>query len=68
MYSVRFRRVRVRRRPRPRPPPPVTTFASHFKTIRAEPSVFGTKKVQVWGNVLDDLSMTLTQGHGCGTN
>ena len=30
--------------------------------------MFGTKTVQVWENVLDDLSMTLTQGHGCGAN
>ena len=30
--------------------------------------VFGTKNIWVWGNVLDDLSMTLTQGHGCGVD
>ena len=43
-----------------------TTFASHVKTVWAKPYMFGTKNIWVWGNVLDDLSMTLTQGHGCG--
>ena len=43
-----------------------TTFASHVKTILAKPYIFGTKNIWVWGNVLGDLSMTLTQGHGCG--
>ena len=43
-----------------------TTFASHIKTISAKPYIFGTKNIWVWGNVLVDLSMTLTQGHGCG--
>ena len=43
-----------------------TTFASHVKTVWAKPYIFGTKDLWVWGNVLNDLSMTLTQGHGCG--
>ena len=43
-----------------------TNFASHVKTVSAKPYIFGTKNIWVWGNVLDDLSMTLTQGHGCG--
>ena len=43
-----------------------TTFASHVKTVSAKPYIFGTKNLWVWGNVLNDLSMTLTQGHGCG--
>ena len=38
------------------------TFASHVKTVSAKPYIFGTKNIWVWGNVLDDLSMTLTQG------
>ena len=42
------------------------TFASHVKTISAKPYIFGTKNIWVWGNVLVDLSMTLTQGHGSG--
>ena len=42
------------------------TFPSHIKTVRAKPLIFGTKNIWVCGNVLDDLSMTLTQGHGCG--
>ena len=42
------------------------TFPSHIKTVWAKPLVFGTKNIWVWGIVLDDLSMTLTQGHGCG--
>ena len=44
----------------------VKTFPSHVKTIWAKPLIFGTKNIWVWGNVLDDLSLTLTQGHGCG--
>ena len=43
------------------------TFPSHIKTIWAKPLIFGTKNIWVWGIVLDDLSMTLTQGHGCGS-
>ena len=43
-----------------------TTFASHVKTVWAKPYIFGTKNLWVCGNVLNDLSMTLTQGHGCG--
>ena len=42
------------------------TFPSHIKTVWAKPLIFGTKNIWVWGIVLDDLSMTLTQGHGCG--
>ena len=42
------------------------TFPSHVKTVWAKPLIFGTKNIWVWGIVLDDLSMTLTQGHGCG--
>ena len=42
------------------------TFPSHVKTVWAKPLIFGTKNIWVWGNVLDDLSMTLTQGHCCG--
>ena len=38
------------------------------KTVCAKPYIFGTKNIWVWGNVLDDLSMTLTQGHGCDIN
>ena len=41
------------------------TFPSHVKTVGAKPLIFGTKNIWVWGIVLDDLSMTLTQGHGC---
>ena len=41
-------------------------FAAHVKTITAKPYIFGTKNIWVWGNVLVDLSMTLTQGHCCG--
>ena len=41
------------------------TFASHVKTVRARHKIFGTKKVLVLENVLDDLWVTLTQGHGC---
>ena len=41
------------------------TFPSHIKTVWAKPLIFGTKNIWVWGIVLDDLSMTLTQGHGC---
>ena len=37
------------------------TFPSHVKTVWAKPLIFGTKNIWVWGNVLDDLSMTLTQ-------
>ena len=43
------------------------TFAYQIKAVSAKPYIFGTKKVKVWGNVLDDLSPTLTQGHGCST-
>ena len=43
-------------------------FPSHVKTFWAKPLIFGTKNIWVWGNVLDDLFMTLTQGHGCGVN
>ena len=42
------------------------TFPSHVKTVSAKPFIFGTNNKWVWGNVLDDLSMTLTQGHSCG--
>ena len=45
-----------------------TTFTSHIKIVWAKPYIFGTKNIWVLGNVLDDLSMTLTQGHGCGIN
>ena len=41
------------------------TFASHVKTVWARHWIFGTKKVLVWENVLDDLWVTLTQGQGC---
>ena len=41
------------------------TFASHVKTVWAKPEIFGTRKVLVWKNVLDDLLVTLTLGHGC---
>ena len=41
------------------------TFASHVKTVFAKFYIFGTKNIWVWGNVLDDLSVTLTEGHGC---
>ena len=44
------------------------TFPSHVKTIWAKPLIFGTKNIWVWGNVMDDLSMTLTQGHSCGVD
>ena len=44
------------------------TFPYHVKTVWAKPLIFGTKNIWVWGNVLDDVSMTLTQGHGCGIN
>ena len=43
------------------------TFVSHMETINAEPQAFGIKKVQIWRNLLDDLSMILTQGHVCDT-
>ena len=42
------------------------TFPSHVKTIWAKPLIFGKKNIWVWGNVLDDISLTLNQGHGCG--
>ena len=42
------------------------TFASHIKTVWAKPYIFGTRNLWVWGNVLNDFSMTLTQGHDCG--
>ena len=42
------------------------TFPSHVKTIWAKPLIFGTKNIWVWGNVLDDIFLTLTQGHGWG--
>ena len=42
------------------------TFASPVKTVWAKSEIFGTKNKCVWGNVLDDISMTLTQGSGCG--
>ena len=35
------------------------TFPSHVKTVWAKPLIFGTKNIWVWGNVLDDLSMTV---------
>ena len=41
---------------------------SHVKTIWAKHLIFGTTNIWVWGNVLDDLSITLTQGHGCGVH
>ena len=44
------------------------TFPSHVKIVWAKPLIFGTKNIWVWGNVLDDLSLTLTQGHGCGVD
>ena len=37
------------------------TFPSHVKAVWAKPLIFGTKNIWVWGNVLDDLSMTLTK-------
>ena len=36
------------------------TFPSHVKTVWAKPFIFCTKNIWVWGNILDDLSMTLT--------
>ena len=42
------------------------TFSSYVQTLSAKPQIFGTKKVKVCGNVLDDLSVTLTKGHSCG--
>ena len=44
------------------------TFPSHIKIVWAKPFIFGTNNIWVWGNVLDYLSMTLTQGHGCGVD
>ena len=44
------------------------TFPSHVKTVSAKPLIFGTNNIWVWGNVLDDLSMTLAQGDGCGVD
>ena len=41
------------------------TFAYYVKTICAKPYIFWANNIWVWGNVLDDLSMTLTQGHSC---
>ena len=41
------------------------TLASHVKIIYAKPYIFGTKKVYTRENVLDDLSMASSQGHGC---
>ena len=40
-------------------------LASHIKTVCAEPYIFGTRNMWVWGNALDDLSMTLTQSCSC---
>ena len=37
---------------------------THVKTACAKLYIFGTKNIGVWGNVLDDLSMTLTLGYG----
>ena len=54
MFSVRFRRVR-RSRSRVRRRNNLCLSRQNL-----------TKNIWVWGNVLDDLSMTLTQGHGCG--
>ena len=47
---------------------PVTaiTFACHTGIVTAIPSILRTKRIWVWENVLDDLSVTLTQGHSCG--
>ena len=39
------------------------TFASHVKTIFAKPYIFGTKNILFRGNVVDDLSLNLTQVH-----
>ena len=36
------------------------------QNVWAKTYIFGTKKVWVWEKVLDDLSVNLTQGHGCG--
>ena len=43
----------------------VKTFPSHVKTVWAKLLIFDTNNIWVWGNVLDELSMTFTQGHGC---
>ena len=40
--------------------------ASHIKTICAKLWIFGTNKAWIWRNELDDISMALIQGHGCG--
>ena len=66
MFSVHFHR---RRLPRPRlPPQKLFGIPSLITTVWAKPLIFGTKNIWVWGNVLDDLSMTLTQGQGCGVD
>ena len=41
------------------------TFASHVKTVCDKSYIFGTKNIWVFENVLDDLSVTLTQDYGC---
>ena len=43
-----------------------TSFAAHVKTVWAWSLIFGTKKVWVWENVLDDPSVTCIKGHSFG--
>ena len=63
MFSVRFRRpVRVRRR-RHR-----NAFCFSHKNRSSYTIEIWHKKAYVSENVLDDLSLTLTQGHGCGVD
>ena len=47
------------------PPPPQQLLPLTSKPFELNLKIFGTKNIWVWGNVLDDLSVTLTQGHGC---
>ena len=44
-------------------PATTDTFASHVKTVCAKPCILESKNIWIWGNALDDFSMSLTQGH-----
>ena len=61
MFSVRFRRVRrsVRRR---------NNFFLSRQNLLSLTLDISHKEYIILGNVLDDLLVTLTQGHGCGIN
>ena len=54
--------------PRPPRPPPLKLLPLTSKPFELNLRYLAQRIIWVWGNVLDDLSMTLTQGHGCGIN